>query len=391
MLHYVPNIPSLDALLLADPQLEPLLHSSFPTIVPAVLAASMPEELQRLVGVLLDIRAGTGTESGDGDGERGVFRDGAESRPSSGAASTRALARTGRAEAHFAGTFARCVCQAPPATAQQKQDDDGVLSAAETHRVQRALWRIEVCGALARAGLRRHDADGGGADDRVARLVAFLKGMHPWEIEELHCVYDHLERLLGREGDDPRVDGAGRVVSPYALPAPAFCSRAPGQTLRGANVERLVQGLGALWRYLRRTPVRTRMGDRYEYGSSKDEFIMGAIRRLKREQQRFPKFDEWMVSSSTGLWSDNHGTSFANAGWRFFSDVNADKIHSFAYLRQFGFCIWDERRLRSWDVLRYRYGGEMNEQLMGIWYPWASTEERRQIAWNALRALQVMY
>ena len=257
------------------------------------------------------------------------------------------IARIEKAIDHFVGTFARCVCRRPELSTHLQQDGNPLLSAAETHRIRRALWRIEVCCELARSGLLPGNSNVAGPCDRVLRLMSFLKQLNPWEIEELHCVYEHLENLLHRDFHNPLLDSSGKVVNPYALPLPIFFPIATGHTGHSVDTERLSHGLVSLHHYLRCTPIRSRANDRSSRCDSKIDFIACVIHHLKDKQQRFPEVNELKVSSRTCLWTDNHGTNIANIGWRFFTDTSARGLHFFAHLRKFGFCIWDEQHLRS--------------------------------------------
>ncbi|MCJ1329622.1 hypothetical protein MMC10_006302 [Thelotrema lepadinum] len=69
------------------------------------------------------------------------------------------------------------------------------LNRTEKHRLQRALWRFEVCSALFQA-TESSDNDYivvSGNDIRTPRLFTFLSKHRAWEIEELASVYDFLE------------------------------------------------------------------------------------------------------------------------------------------------------------------------------------------------------
>ena len=384
----IADIPSLFNLVLADPSIESLLHSFLPSVLPSVLARSMPLELQNLVYMILAIQT-IGKVPGheisrllqchlDPNGARQIWRSQRSVIQSMSA--LRTIAYIHRAIEYFTQTFATCLCQSPSTSGQAPQHDESILSAAEIHRVRRALWRFEACCELSRSWLPSYDSNLVEPDDKISRLGLFLKQLNPWEIEELHCVYEHLENLLDRNSHDPRTDCSGKVISPYTLPTSQFYASAPCETSAGTRTKRLSQGLISLHDYLQHTPVRTRINDRHYVHIPNEDFIISTIRHLKHEHQRFSNFHEWKISSDTCQWTDNHGTSTANSGWRFFSYSDADKLHSFAYLRQFGFCIWDERRLRSWAVLNHRYGESLNKQLMAIWYPWASADQIHQIA-----------
>ncbi|MCJ1405133.1 hypothetical protein MMC11_008359 [Xylographa trunciseda] len=386
VIHHVADIPSLYNLVLADPSTEAPLQYLLPTMLPAILARSMSFEIQSLVYMILAIQTAGKVPGGtvqdllqssrDVSGSRHIWE--AQVGVVDPKSALRTIVHTGRAVEYFTRTFARCVCQPPTTASQRLRDNNSPLSAAEIHRIHRALWRLEVSSALWKSWLPSYSPSLVSSDERTSRLMLFLKQLNPWEMEELHCVHGHLERLLDRDFHDPRIDRYGQVVSSDKLPAPVFHSLAPGQTQGAANAERVSRGLASLYQDLRRTPLRTRMNDRCYVSHPTDVFVMSAIYRLKGTQERFPWFIERNVSINSGPWIDNLGTTTANAGWRFFTNLLTDRLHLFAFLRQFSFCIWDEPRLRSWGVLDYRYMSGLNKQLMPIWYPWVSTEQSTQ-------------
>ena len=56
-------------------------------------------------------------------------------------------------------------------------------------------------------------------DGRVSRQTIFLGQLVPLKIEEIHCIYEHLESLLERNSQDPCRNYLGDCVNIYELPA----------------------------------------------------------------------------------------------------------------------------------------------------------------------------
>ena len=78
------------------------------------------------------------------------------------------------------------------------------LNTNEVHRVERALWRFEVCCALADSWESCGDVDvvQSGQDSRLFRMTKFLKRFRPWELEELVGVYEFLELAMFHYGTE---------------------------------------------------------------------------------------------------------------------------------------------------------------------------------------------
>ena len=384
MVLHVADIPSLLNLITADPSINFEFHSSFSTILPSVLASSMPRDLQQLICTFLSIReAGEISRcevervlysSFDFNEKKQLFR--LKKNIKRPLEALRAITQTQSAVDYFTKTFATCLCQPPNSQSpnhlpqMEQQGDPPILSATEIHRIQRGLWRYQVCCELSTSWLscELDFAQSGGAD-RHSRLMTYLKYFMPWEIEELHCVYNHLENMLERDTQDPRLDHFGNIVNPFAIPRRPVHNSAPIQAaaaVQGVTANMLSQGLSFLYSALHQTPSSTRLRKELTLWTPSDVFITSAIHELKVGQQRFPHFCEFVSSSNMCPWQDNHGANLANYGWRFFCNGGAGLLRTFAYLRQFGFCMWDERRLQSWGVLHRRYGSALNYKLVAI-------------------------
>lgn len=269
---------------------------------------------------------------------------------------------------YFTRTFARCVCQSPHMSSSEVEP---ALSITEIHRIHRALWRLQICCELSSSWTSSEDLTLAKSDDRISRLMIYFRKFHAWELEELHCVYEHLQNFLHRDAQDP----SENKIHPFTIPTPRFYSAAPGQMMPGVKAKIISQGLVFLHDYLRFKSSRTRISQ--DLFLSCDEFILPAILKLKNGRGRFSKFSEAIISSSIGSWTDTPDVAgMANLGWRFFIEEEDLDLHDFAYLRQFGFCIWDEQRLRSWGVLSINYGSRLNRRLQEIQNPWVRPNTR---------------
>ncbi|MCJ1361993.1 hypothetical protein MMC16_001095 [Acarospora aff. strigata] len=383
VMHNVPDIPSLFNLVTADTSLQLELHYSFDTILPSVLANAMPQELQRLIFTLLTIReAGKFQNSkvlvllhhsvGFDDKKQLLQLETSIKYP---LAALDTITRIQKAVDYFTWAFARCLCKPPDSPPQDQGQEKPNLSATEVHRIQRALWRFQICCELSNswipsAELYLADSEG---DDRIPRLMIYLRQFNPWEVEELNCIYDFLENMLERDSQDPRLNYLGTPVDSFVLRAPRSCTSrcteaciaAPAvAALAGVRAKFLSQGLTFLKTYLHNTSPMSRLRKEQSLCFPSDEFIIPALCGLKDARSRFPHICEFVISSDTCPWTDNYGATLANFGWRFFSDTESSRFRSFAYLRQFGFCIWDEKRLQSWGVLNRSFVHALKRRLL---------------------------
>ena len=398
VLHDAPDIPSLSNLIAADPSLRSELCFSFSTILPSVLARSMPRELQLLVCKLLAIRE-VGKASNcqvevllqpnvQFDGTKQLWR--LRTKIKHPTAALRTILQTQKAVDYFTWAFARGICQPPTGCPQTQHLEDPVLSATETHRIRRSLWRIQICCELSSSWISSGDIDlaRSGADDRIPRLMNFLQRFNPWELEELNCIYDFLVNMLRRDARDPRLDLGGNTVNIYALPPLHLAAAGPGQAASGGKAKLLSQGLPFLRTCLRHTPPRTRVSREQTFYCFSDELVLPALHELKNTQSPFPRICEIVISSNTCPSPDNHGADLASSGWRFFSDNGLESLCSFSYIRKFGFCIWDSDRLARWDVLKSRYGSALNRKLIEFGSPWPG---RREGVYSCMFALDASY
>ena len=147
IMHEIPDVSSLLNVIRVDPSVNQELHSSFKTILRAVLGRSVPRELQILMLMFLNAR-----EAGKfpNDQLASLIRSNLEfdqerelllwhvnvKHPIT---ALRSVVQIQKAVEYFTQTFARCVCQPPGLYRQSDHIDPQALSNTEAHRIQRSL------------------------------------------------------------------------------------------------------------------------------------------------------------------------------------------------------------------------------------------------------------
>jgi hypothetical protein len=380
VMSHTSDIASLLNLITLDASTNSNICLLFPKIIAEAIANFMPFELQQIVLTLFFLREAGKVPNTEIDKhlQHGLdFKTWLQGKRFPVLIEIlKEMLRLQKAVEYLTRTFARCVCQSPRTSSYEVEP---ALTTTEIHRIHRALWRLQTCCELSSSWTPSGDITlaQSGSDDRIPRLMIYFRKFHAWELEELHCVYEHLQNVLHRDAQDPRLESPGNRIHPFTLPAPRFHSAAPGQIPPGVKAKIISQGLVFLHSYLRFKPSWSRMSMEHGLFFPCDEFILPAIRELKNGRGRFSIFSEAIISSSIGPWTDTPDVaSMANLGWRFFIEEHDLALHDFAYLRQFGCCIWDEQRLRSWGVLNISYGSGMNRKLQRIENPWVGSDER---------------
>lgn len=380
VMSHTSDIASLFNLIIADAPTNPGLCILLPKIISEVIAKFMHFELQQATLTYLVLREANKVSNTEIDRylQHGLdFKTWLQGKKFQVFIDIlKEFLRLQKAVEYFTWTFTRCICQSPHISSSQVEP---ALTTTEVHRIHRALWRLQICCELSSSWTPSGDLTlaQSGLDDRIPRLIIYFRKFHAWELEEMQCVYEHLQSISHRDTQDPRLESPGNRIHPFTLPTPHFYSAAPGQTLPGVKAKIISQGLVFLHNYLRFKPSWTRISMEHGLFFPSDEFIIPAILELKNGRGRFNKFSEAIISSSIGVSTDTPDiASMANLGWRFFIEENDGALQDFAYLRQFGFCIWDEQRLRSWGVLSIKYGSGLNRRLQRIQYPRGAPDER---------------
>lgn len=356
------NLSSLLDILTSDDNLELNFRLSYKTVIPTVLKRSLHPEIQLVVCSVMIL----GEISRVANNEVGALLHTNLSFPEmleaqlgqletiieDPVASLRAIVATQEVVNYFTWTFERRLCRSPNSTVQWPGDGENKLSATEIHRVHRALWRFELCSALYTSWMpsspspctlstKVYDHHWASHDGHVKRLMNFLDGFNPWEIEELHCIYGHLENMLRRDPKDPRLDHLGRIVDPGIVQIPE-----PSISLINARI--LAHGLQNLHFYITSSPPSARIQREEKAVKHPDKFILAALNQLKQFQERFDTNYERAISCRNGPWQDLRSPQMANSAWETFSQIPHGTLPTFAYLRHFGFCIWDQTRMDYW-------------------------------------------
>lgn len=350
------NLSSLLDILTIDRILELEFRQSYKTVIPTVLKRSLhPEILLVVCSVMIlgEVGRVVNNEVGALLHTNLSFPEMLEAQLGQleiiiedPVASLKAIVATQEVVNYFTWTFERSLCRSPDSTVQCQRDGENKLSASEIHRVQRALWRFELCSALYTSWMPSspppvYDHLWATHDGHVKRLMNFLDGFNPWEIEELHCIYDHLENMLRRDPKDPRLDHLGRIVDPGILQLPK-----PSLSLVNARI--LARGLQSLHYYITSFPPSARIQREEKAVKHPDKFILAALNELKQFEERFDTNYERAISCRNGPWNDLHSPQMANWAWKLFSPIPHGTLPTFAYLRHFGFCIWDQARMDAW-------------------------------------------
>lgn len=356
------NLSSLLDILTIDRSLELDFRQSYKTVIPTVLKRSLHPEIQLVVCSVMIL----GEISRVANNEVGALLHTNLSFPEmleaqlgqleiiieDPVASLKAIVATQEVVNYFTWTFERRLCRSPNSTVQYSGDGENKLSATEIHRVHRALWRFELCSALFTSWMpsspppctlssKVYDHHWASHDGHVKRLMNFLDGFNPWEIEELHCIYDHLENMLRRDPKDPRLDQLGRIVDPGIVQIPK-----PSISLVNARI--LAHGLQSLHYYITSFPPSARIQREEKAAKHPDKFILAALNELKQFEERFDTNYERAISCRNGPWKDLRSSQMANWAWKIFSQTPHGTLPTFAYLRHFGFCIWDQARMDYW-------------------------------------------
>ena len=198
------DIFSLYNLIRAHSVYKDLAEAYFGQILSQILARSLPRDIQELVCVLLSVQNSAPIQDNDvlrvlndiSFNKRTALFEFQKS-PKDIVKCLHNLTRTFIAVQFFTDLFPSVYA------ARSSEFERRQMRKVEKHRLQRALWRFEVCCALvrARAPLSASvplsedaiDAIQVGQDTRIISLKIFLEPFLPWELEELAAVYDFLE------------------------------------------------------------------------------------------------------------------------------------------------------------------------------------------------------
>ena len=368
----LPNISSLHNLTRAHRSLAQIFDSFSAYILPNVLANSMPRDLQELVCTLISIQESAPFRdnelsfvlNGNVSFDKGKRLFQIVRRPKDSVKVLHKLSRTIKAIQSFTDLFPEVFA------CRHKDFKSRRLDNVETHRLQRGLWRFEICCALVQAWRPSKDRFSVqiGDDTRVPRLVQFLEQFLPWELEELMCVYEFLELAVldyGKEWWNGRV--IERLTAPsttnwnYWRPEPRANRMVAANTglfaplgqfvptkgaYRAATRSRLLaQGLVFLWAF-QQQPVSIKIDteSRLEGCSFGDEFIWAAHYScipLDKALKQTRRSCSWEEKDD-----DNNrveGAEGPNERWISFDTAPISRTYpSVEQLRYWAYCIWSK-------------------------------------------------
>lgn len=233
---------------------------------------------------------------------------------------------------HFLKTFTRsCFRHCGLDPAGQK-----ALSATETHRIRRALWRFqflcEVAYPRSTVESARQRRQIGGGDMRMRWLTGWLG----WEYVEMECVYFHLR--------DQYLEMAVPTVDPSR-------SRQKKVSIRSQSA--IVRSLATAVGFNLDDPTPYKLDSCRKGEQSKTNFL----------QKTFPIWPTWYRKSKKPLssWDDGF-VDGPNEGWELLMRYQHRRHHvvwplSVRFrdgeieLQKRGFCIWDKERFGDWDTI----------------------------------------
>ncbi|MCJ1243432.1 hypothetical protein MMC30_000629 [Trapelia coarctata] len=295
ILNQASDFTSLNSLITIDPALTPYLCESSTTLLPAILAKSLPKTTQYILqehfmiqkvgkrpytpfgrstlSRIIDYRTESYVYRGRGQAWVSLLADNPIS-------VLREIAQIQKAIDYFTWTFLASRCQ-PPDNGQRATEEPAP-SPAELNRIHQALWLFQACCDVSNSWMASVDMWEAEykLHTRVKQLKEYLGKFGAWELQELESVYDHLAELLEGNAQDSRVDAAGQALDPFALPE-VIGTVEDVQRMRamhGAKAKLLSQGLVSLYNYIRHTDVRTRSTSLERYFGYPDEFIIASLR-----------------------------------------------------------------------------------------------------------------
>ncbi|KAL8846309.1 MAG: hypothetical protein Q9221_008592 [Calogaya cf. arnoldii] len=214
------------------------------------------------------------------------------------------------------------------------------LSATETHRIRRALWKFQLLCEVAypRSTVEspRRRRQYAGTKLRIGGLMSWLS----WEYAELQCIYLHLQNEYLKLAV-PTTSSDGRQHKVPIRSQPEIVRKlatAVGFTLDDPTPYRLDSG---------------RKGERLSSNFTHKAFPDASWFLAKSER-------------SPSSWHDGF-VNGPNEGWEILMRVQdrgdvirwplaSDDGHGAIRLRNHGFCIWDKERIRDWGAnFSFRY------------------------------------
>ncbi|MCJ1357559.1 MAG: hypothetical protein MMC33_007555 [Icmadophila ericetorum] len=367
VMEYAPDISFLINLGIADPSIEFELQRIWGTLLPMTLAYSIPREMQQLAYTVLAIHHSD--KDLDQKFESDLLSELCFNELRQPLAIETAIAnpmcwgafnKLKKNIDFFTETFADRLCEipAPPSACRKARRTRPAplspLSCTERYRIQRALWRFQICCELSHSW-----AGGIFVAPELLSQVALEHIQHPylltlnyWELEELCCVYNHLESLLGR--DLSTLHLGNTVIDPLAIwnTRMRSCLDTRYQiNAKAAKAKLLSRGLPFLQQYFELFTLEQRISTEQKMDGYEDGFIMPSLYEVINRCRPEWKMERNSLSCSTGYWPDApNGADCANTGWNYFIQ-DPSSTYTLDHMRRFGLCLWDAKRLKNWRRL----------------------------------------
>ncbi|OAX83086.1 hypothetical protein ACJ72_02557 [Emergomyces africanus] len=236
------------------------------------------------------------------------------------------------------------------------------LSEAESYRIHRALYRLEMLALIYKLWKVRDPS----------YFITFLQSLPPWEMEEVHCIRNYMYQIYFRGRLERRdssncgmVDGQGRAIDhtqSYKVRRRRR-GRAGGNgigigragsddydnfdlAVNGRREQYLTLGLEFLWQWFHESDQDgSRRSNKRICETQKDSpevlyFLTHAL------NLNIMEFFRPFVNRSESFTSDAN-LSGPNLGWEWLHQMNSKylcQLHN-CYIRKWGYVFWDQKRL----------------------------------------------
>lgn len=216
----MPNLQSLLNLVSADPIARSEFLYSSSSILPSVLGNCLPWDIQEEICTCLTL-----DEAGlFNDSEVEAILNSLDQRSKNlrvlvkirdQVAAIENIKETQEAINYFTRAFARRLCHQPHFLGKFHEPDEPALTSVETHRINRALWGLEVCCRLSAACKDSEVESNRKAPQQKShlRFRIYLEQFKSWELEELQSVYAHTTVLMKRDPQNPLVGAKGHEIN----------------------------------------------------------------------------------------------------------------------------------------------------------------------------------
>lgn len=370
VMDYAPDISFLINLGIADPSVEFELERLWGTLLPIILAKSMPRELQKLAYKVMAIQKmvkSSDERSPRGDLPEFHFDELWQPRDIEAAiadpGSRRIFIKLNKNVQFFTETFIDKLCEIPPLPSSRRKVQRAPLapfvplppiSRTERYRIQRGLWRFQICCELSKFWTM-----GMFVAPEISSQVSpahihhpYLINLNYWELEEICCIYDHLEGLLDR--DLATLHTGNTVINPLTMWNVQIESSEDGRYnnyAKSAKAKLLSQGLPFLQQYLEHFTLEQRLSIEDNMSAYEDGFILPALHEVINNSPPEWKAEKSSLSCSNGPWPDAPGgADYASTGWNYFLH-DPTPTYTLDHMRKFGLCLWDAKRLKNWRRL----------------------------------------